>query len=75
VKSETETTYSANVPGAAGNYHWSARFDRTDGFLGITQERDDGPHERVLLSPAQVRALLRFIRPLPAKRRKARGKK
>lgn len=55
-------TYSKEVPGAAGNYLWSMRADRHEGFVGISQRHEDGRIERVLLSPAQVRALIRFAR-------------
>jgi hypothetical protein len=56
-----ETVYSAPIPGDAGNYQWRVRFDRTGGYLGITQYEGDMFKERVLLSPAQVKALLAFL--------------
>lgn len=66
------TIYSDKHPGDAGNYRWLVRFDRTSGYLGITQWRDDIWTERVLLSPSQVRALLAFVRPR-ARRKASRG--
>lgn len=50
------TTYSREIKGAAGNYNWSAYFDHTDGYIGIRQHG-----EAILLSPAQVKALLAFV--------------
>jgi len=53
--------YSAEIKGDDRNWNWSAQFDKSgDGYVGITQTRD-GTTDRVLLSPAQVRALLKFI--------------
>ena len=54
------THYSEEIPGARGNYDWSVRFDKTDGYLGILQKKDDGQMEQVLLSPRQVKALHSF---------------
>lgn len=55
--SADEARYSEKIPGEAGNYDWPARFDISGcGFLGISQN-----NERVLLSPKQVRELLKFI--------------
>ena len=51
------TTYSVKVPGDARNHQLPVVFDDTDGYIGITQ--DGG---RVLLSPEQVKALLRFLK-------------
>lgn len=62
------TRYSDKVPGQAGNYCQPVRFDMTGNYVGITQWKDDGI-ERVLLSPAQVRALKVFV---CAKGRRAR---
>lgn len=57
--------YSEWVRGSDGNYHWPARFDWTPGFLGITQRTstpdNPGRIDRVLLSRAQVKALLEFL--------------
>jgi hypothetical protein len=55
------TRYSDRIKGAPGNYNWIARFDMTDGFLGITQIEEGAVKDRVLLSPAQVREMLDFI--------------
>lgn len=57
-----ETVYSETVEGRRGNYHWPAKFDLADGYLGVTQKKNDLPMERVLLSPKQVKALLAFLR-------------
>jgi hypothetical protein len=58
------TTYSAVVDGDRANLQRPVRFDITDGYVGITQS-DAGTLfigcERVLLSPMQWRALLRFV--------------
>lgn len=54
------TRYSDKVPGAEGNYRHAARFDVTNGYIGITQWTDASV-ERVLLSPAQMRALVAFV--------------
>jgi len=51
--------YSHDIKGERGNYEWSARFDFTDGYVGINQ--DGNETQRVLLSPKQVKALIAFI--------------
>lgn len=53
--------YSDRIPGTDGNYNWAVRYDKDGGFVGISQTKDDGTIERVLLSPRQVKALLKFI--------------
>jgi hypothetical protein len=60
-RTNSTTTYSEKVKGARGNYGWLARFDLTDGYLGITQFEGEKVKDRVLLSPAQVQELLNFI--------------
>ena len=56
------TTYSDKIPGTTGNYNWPVRFDKTDGFIGITQLETDGSvKDRVLLSPKQIAKLQKFI--------------
>lgn len=55
------TYYSEKIKGDRGNFEWLARFDRTDGYLGITQFDGDAVKDRVLLSPAQIRQLLEFV--------------
>lgn len=58
-----ETThYSAQIEGDRGNWRRPVQFDRTDGYIGITQFNEDGGVDRVLLSPAQVRQLKTFLR-------------
>lgn len=54
------TVYGEKIKGARGNYNWPVRFDVTDGYLGVTQYDGDTVKDRVLLSPAQVRELLKF---------------
>ncbi len=50
--------YSREMPGDDGNYHWSARADVTAaGYVGISQTA-----ERVLLSSAQWKEIVRFVR-------------
>ena len=58
------TEYSQPVSGNPANYELTARFDMTDGYLGISQwvGAEIKDVERVLLSPAQVKALLKFLR-------------
>jgi hypothetical protein len=56
-----EIEYSAWVAGAEGNYGWAARFEENRGFIAIDQQRDDGQPQRVLLSPKQVKMLMKFI--------------
>lgn len=55
------TYYSEKIEGARGNYDWPARFDVTDGYIGITQYDGEAVKDRVLLSPKQVKELLNFI--------------
>ena len=55
------TSYSAEFKGTERNYHMTARFDLSDGYVGISQRDSDGRLERVLLSPSQVRELIRFV--------------
>ena len=52
---EYTTTYSDEIEGDKDNHERTARFDKTGGYIGITQESD-----RVLLTPAQVTALISF---------------
>jgi hypothetical protein len=54
--------YSKKIKGARGTYNWPARFDWTDGFVGITQFKDNRNSQRVLLTPAQVAKLVKFIK-------------
>lgn len=53
-------TYSPEHPGCDGNHNQPVRFDNTVGYIGINQRKGDGL-DRVLLSPAQVKALLKFL--------------
>jgi len=58
------TDYSDRVPGETRNHDHACSFDVTDGFVGITQYDTADPTrvtDRVLLSPAQFRALLDFL--------------
>ena len=55
-----ETTYSKKFKGDKGNYGWAVSFDVTDGYVGINQHADDGMG-RVLMTPSQMKALLRFL--------------
>ena len=61
------TYYSEKIPGSQGNYKWPARFDLTDGYLGIDNFPNlaDERGSRVLLSPQQVKALLAFLKGKP----------
>jgi hypothetical protein len=62
------TTYSEKIKGARGNYGWLARFDLTNGYLGITQFDGEKVCDRALLSPTQVQELLEFIGSRKSKR-------
>lgn len=54
------TIYSEPVPGDEGNYKREVKFDKTTGgYIGISQTKDDGL-ERILLSPKQVKALIKM---------------
>lgn len=55
------TYYSEKIKGSRGNYDWAARFDVTDGYVGITQFEGETVKDRVLLSPAQVQEFLEFV--------------
>jgi len=55
------TRYSDKVPGSRGNYGLAVRFDKTDGYVGITQfGRNVNTVDRILLSPKQFAALVEF---------------
>jgi len=53
--------YSDKIDGDEGNYRWAVTYDRSDGYIGITQTEDGNVKDRVLLSPAQVKKLTEFI--------------
>ena len=59
---EDEIKYTDKLKGDKGNYGWVARFDLSNGYLGITEWLDDNKIERILLCPAQVEALQEFLR-------------
>lgn len=63
---EDEIVYSEKLKGDKGNYGWEARYDLSGKYLGISQYHPDRPNgqtiERVLLSPAQVAALVKFLK-------------
>lgn len=59
------TRYTEVIPGQRGNDDRSVRFDLTDGYLGVTAFQRVGSMSvsaRVLLSPYQLAALLKFVR-------------
>jgi hypothetical protein len=58
--------YSKEIEGDKGNYNWPVKFDRTGGYVGISQ-MVDGKVERILLSPRQVRELIAFCSCKPAR--------
>jgi hypothetical protein len=58
---KAETKYSDMIPGDSRNYEWAVRFDIHARYLGITQFEGASVKERVLLSPDQVAALMRFL--------------
>jgi len=60
-RSEELTKYSEKINGTRGNHDMAVRFDRKDGYIGITQWPVGEAVDRVLLSPKQVKELLSFI--------------
>ena len=56
------TAYSNTIDGERGNYNWRARFDWTNGFVGIDQFEGKHVNDRVLLSPMQAREFVRFVK-------------
>lgn len=64
-----EYAYSDKIPGNARNHKFTQKFDISgDGYLGITQTDDGSVTDRVLLNPAQVKALLAFLKQHAGKR-------
>ena len=61
------TVYSEVILGDERNWRWPVRFDRTGGkvrgSIGIDQYSSDGKKlvDRILLSPAQMTALVEFV--------------
>jgi hypothetical protein len=55
-------TYSDTIPGSERNYDWPVRFEKSEGFVRIAQDADNGP-ETILLCPRQVKALVAFVAP------------
>jgi hypothetical protein len=58
------TKYSKDVKGTKTNWGYTARFDITNGLLGISQWGKASGFEtshRVLLSKSQVKAMLKFV--------------
>lgn len=55
------TEYSKKIPGERGNYKWPVQFDITDKYVRIVQLDGEKVKDVVLLSPGQVRALLKFV--------------
>lgn len=65
------TEYSERVEGDHWNWEKTVRFDATDGYIGITSFDDDGHViQRVLLTPKQIKALIRFTGTTSLRRRK-----
>ena len=56
------TYYSPDIQGDEGNYNQSVRFDKTGGYVGISQYETDILKDRVLLTPKQVEALIKFVK-------------
>ena len=53
-----EIRYSETIAGNAGNHKLAVMFDEDCGYVGINQQDGNGKlSDRVLLSPAQVKAL------------------
>lgn len=58
--------YSESFPGTKANYNWPIECAVTNGYLSITQTKDDGPSRKavveiVLLSPEQWRKIVAFV--------------
>ena len=73
---DDETEYSDEYAGDERNYGLAVRFDQSDdGYVGISQNQMSGRQsmDRVLLSPAQVRALLAFVRPVSLRKRSSKA--
>ena len=62
------TRYSEDIKGDQGNFNWSACFDLTGGYLGISQSQGGELKDRVLLSPKQVEELVAFVQSKKARR-------
>lgn len=62
---EDEIVYSDKLKGDKRNYNWEAQYDLSGAYLGISQWHPDNPKgqqvERVLLSPEQVKGLVKFL--------------
>lgn len=56
------TKYSDDVEGDDGNFNQVTKFDKTSGYLGITQRETHGTFQRVLLTPRQVKKMLIFLK-------------
>jgi hypothetical protein len=79
-KIKDATVYSELIYGARCNYYWPVRFDMSQrGCVGITQvEKKDNSakSDRILMSPAQVKELIKFVtrqQTKPRKRTKAKA--
>lgn len=60
--------YSDKVAGDERNHGFAQKFDYHDGYIGIQQFDGERVTDRVLLSPAQWRALVAFMRETKAVR-------
>lgn len=69
-----EGTYYDSVPGDESNYELEATFQYTNGVLAISQTGNDGTTS-VLLSVAQVQALIDFYQSQEKRAKKKRGAK
>jgi len=62
MKTDSVTRYSRVEIGDAANHGRHARFDYTGGYIGISDMNDKGfDGDRVLLTPKQFRALVKFV--------------
>lgn len=58
-----ETVYSFSFRGDRGNFGHAVKFDATDGYIGISQLRGGNDCiDRVLLTPSQFEALVKFVK-------------
>ena len=59
-RSADQTIYSLHFPGDLGNHEVSIRADITGGYIGLTAT--EGDWNRLLISPAQWKHILAFVR-------------
>jgi hypothetical protein len=56
-----DTIYSREYAGNSRNHNLSVSFDKTDGYVRISQTDNGGKLDVVLLTPKQFKALVSFV--------------